>query len=160
MITYKLLFDLDEFWTIVATAGAEVSLQDLLRDIATGGLPIPHWESSICLTAALPSGQPVHVAGARIVLERATAWPDESAIRRSLDERAQEAMAILRDVGAQRGIAFAPTRGIIAVAGLFDDLLHTRTRQALWHYEIPDRDTPQYWRLVRIPATDNHNPPR
>jgi hypothetical protein len=160
MITYKLLFDLDEFWHMVADAGAEVALQDLLRDIATGGLPIPHWESSICLTAALPTGRPVDVVGARIVLERATAWPDEAVIRQSLDERAQQAMAILRDVGTQRGIAFAPTRGIIAVAGLFDDLLHTRTRQVLWRYEIPDRDAPQYWRLVRIPAADNRNPPR
>ena len=143
---YKLFMDLDAFWAAAAASAAEVSFQDMLRDVAAPGMPIPNLESFVCLTASAESrGQ---VFGARVVLERTELWQDERAVRESVQARAAQALAFLREAAGARSVPLAPQAGIVAVPGLLDDLLKIRTTHALWQYATPDRHDPRTWRLV------------
>jgi hypothetical protein len=144
--TYKLFLDLNAFWAAASNAGAEVALQDMMRDVAAPGMPIPNIESFICLTAlATRQG---HVLAARVVLERTEIWQDERAVRGSVQARAAQALTFLRAAADAHDVPLAPQGGIVAVPGLLDDLLKIRTTHALWHYATPDRHDPRTWRLI------------
>ena len=144
--TYKLFLDLNAFWAAAADAGAEVALQDMMRDVAAPGMPIPNIESFICLTALAASQG--HVLAARVVLERTELWQDERAVRESVQARAAQALTFLRAAADAHGVPLAPQAGIVAVPGLLDDLLKIRTTHALWQYATPDRHDPRTWRLI------------
>jgi hypothetical protein len=149
--TYKMFLDLNAFWDAAADAGAEVALQDMMRDVAAPGMPIPNLESFICLTAlAERRGQ---VLAARVVLERTELWQDERAVRESVQARAAQALTFLRAAADAHAVPLAPQGGIVAVPGLLDDLLKIRTTHALWRYATPDRHDPRTWRLIAQAAT-------
>ena len=149
---YKLYLDLAEFLAACKQVGATVALQPVQK---VGHMTFTAVESNLMLTATVPHARTdePQILVARVVVEETPLWSDEGTARTALTDRATLADTLLRAACTAAGIAVARHDGILAEAGVMEDLWQISTTQELWRIARPDPTNSAAWTLHPRPPT-------
>jgi len=148
---YKLYLDLAEFLAACKQVGAIMNVQSVQKAVPH---TLPAGESSLMLTATVPHPRPgePQILVARVVVEETQLWSDDQAARTALTDRATLADTLLRATCTAAGVAVAPQDGILAEAGVMDDLWKISTTHDVWRIARPDPTHSAGWTLQPRPA--------
>ena len=149
---YKLFLDLTTFLTACRQIGTILNVQSVQK---AAQHTLPTVESSLMLTATVPHPRPgePQILVARVVIEETQLWSDAGAARTALTDRTQTADTLLRAACTAAGVAVAPHDGILAEAGVMEDLWQISTTQKLWRIARLDPTNSAAWTLHPAPPT-------
>jgi len=149
---YKLYLDLTTFLAACKQVSAILNVQSVQKAVPH---TLPAVESSLMLTATVPHARPgePQILVARVVVEETQLWSDDGAARTALTDRTQTADTLLRAACTAAGVAVAPHDGILAEAGVMEDLWQISTTQELWRIARPDPTNSAAWTLHPRPPT-------